>query len=332
MLRYLYGEDTYSINTAVTKIVADFVGGQKTDLNVNTLESAKLTLENFTDAVLSAPFLGDKKLTIVKNLIVEKENAELRKKIIETLQNVPASSDLIFVDAGKPDARDALYKYLQKNAECKYFGPTTELNLRQFITAKTAEQNIKIGSPALSKLTLFVGPDLWRLQNEILKLTAFISAGKRTEITVDDVELLVEPNIDLKIFDLTDALAAKNSKRAINLLDAFMKKNEDLMRVFNLVIYQIRNMLVIKDLLLRGEKNNIAKVAGLHPFVVQKTEQSLRKISAAELILFYQQLEEFDFAIKTSRIEIENALVLLFVNFCKNGKMGLSNKIAKSEL
>lgn len=322
MIRYLYGEDTYSIKMAVVKIVADFIEQQKSDLNVNTLEAEKLTYENLTDAVLSAPFLGDKKLTIIKNLIVEKDFAELRKKIIKTLENLSASSEVVFIDNGKPDARDGLYKFLGKNAKCKYFGPVSELTLRQFISAKTAEQNIKISNPALSKLTLFVGPDLWRLQNEILKLSAYAAAESRVEIAPEDVDLLVEPNINLKIFDLTDALATQNSTRTIQLLNAFIQNNEDLMMVFNLVVYQFRNILVIKDLLLRHE-TNIAKVAGIHPFVVQKTTQSLRKISFDELASFYRQLEEMDFALKSSRIEIENALVLLFVNFCKNDKMAL---------
>lgn len=320
MIRYFYGEDTYSIGATVKKIVADFIEEQKSDLNVNTLESAKLTYENFTDAIMSAPFLGDKKLTVVKNLILEKEFAEVRKKIIKMLGNLPATSDLVFVDAGKPDARDGLYKYLQKNATCKYFPPVSEITLRKFISAKIAQQNLKIDNSAVAKLALFVGPDLWRLKNEILKLTAFAVSEGRGEISTDDIDLLVEPNVDLKIFDLTDALAARNSTRAILLLNTFIQNNEDLMMVFNLVIYQARNMLIIKDLLARRE-SNIAKAAGLHPFVVQKTTQSLRQISFDELISFYQQLEEMDFALKSGRIEIENALVLLFVNFCKSDKI-----------
>jgi len=320
MIKYFYGEDTYSVSAVTTKIVADFVAGQQSDLNVNKIEAVNLTLENFTDATLSAPFLGDKKLTIVKNLIIEKDAADLRKKLIPYLDKLPATSDILFIDNGKPDARDALYKYLLKNAKCKYYAPVDDMTLRRFITAKTAELNIAISNPAMAKLSLFVGPDLWRLQNEILKLSAYIVAESRVEIIPEDIDLLVEPNINLKIFDLTDALATRNSARAIQLLNAFIQNNEDLMMVFNLVIYQFRNMLVIKDLLERREKN-ITKTASLHPFVVQKTIQSLRKISFEELASFYQQLEEMDFALKSSRIEIENALVLLFVDFCKSDKM-----------
>ena len=281
MIKFLYGENTYSVSIMAAKIVADFIEKQKTDLNVNKLEAGKLTMENFTDAVLSMPFLGDKKLTVVRNLLIEKENADLRKKIISTLEKLPETSEIIFVDEGKPDARDALYKFLIKNAQSKHYAPVDETTMRRFVTAKTAAAKVSISNQATAKLTLYVGPDLWRLQNEILKLAAFATSEKRNEITIDDIEQLVEPNIELKIFDLTDALAAGNSKRAIELLNAFIKNGDDLMMVFNLVIYQFRNMIIVKDLADRGERN-IAKSAGLHPFVVRKTEAAVRKISLEE--------------------------------------------------
>ena len=320
MIKFLYGEDTYSVSAVAAKIVADFIAGQQSDLNVNKLEANKLTLENFTDAVLSAPFLGDKKLTIVRNLLVEKDNSDLRKKLIPTLEKLPKTSEIIFVDEGKPDARDALFKFLIKNAKNKHYMPVDETTMRRFIAIKTAEQNIKISNQATAGLILYVGPDLWRLQNEILKLAAFATAQKHDEISLDDVEQLVEPNIELKIFDLTDALAARNSRRAIELLHSFMKNGDDMMMVFNLVIYQFRNMIIVKDLAQRGE-GNIAKTAGLHPFVVRKTEAAVRKISLEELAYFYRQLEDYDSALKSSEIEVENALVLLFVGFCKSGKI-----------
>lgn len=320
MIRYLYGEDTYSVAAVAAKIVADFVEKQASDLNVNTIEASRLTLENFADATLSAPFLGDKKLTVVKNLIVEKDSADLRKKLIVSLDKLPATSEILFVDEGKPDARDALYKFLLKNAKCKYYAPVDEVKLRRFITAKTTELNMTVSNQAAAKLSFFVGPDLWRLQNEILKLAAFAQAQSRTEISAEDIELLVEPNINLKIFDLTDALAARNSVRAIQLLDAFIQNDEDLMMVFNLVIYQFRNMIVIKDLIERKERD-IGKSAGLHPFVVRKTEQAVRKIEQGQLVSFYRQLEDYDYGVKTGKLGVEDALILLFVDFCKNGKM-----------
>lgn len=320
MIRFFYGENTYSLRAMAKKIVADFVEKQKSDLNVVTLESAKLTFESFSDAVLSAPFLGDRKLTIVKNLVAEKEHAELRKKIMTILPKLPANSDVVFIDAGKPDGRDGLFKWLTKNSTVKYYSAADESLVRRFIAEKIAEQNIKISPPALSKLTLYAGSDLWRLANEVAKLSAFTKAAGRDEITPTDVEALVEPDLELKVFDLTDALASRNSKRSIELLDKFIRKNEDLHKVFNLVIYQIRTMITVKELLERNERN-IAKICGLHPFVAQKTEALSRKITFTELTNFYEQIEEQDFLIKTGRTEIQNSLVLLFVNFCRNGKI-----------
>jgi len=320
MIRFLYGENTYSVSAMAAKIVADFVEKQKSDLNLNKLDADKLTLEKFSDAVLSTPFLGDKKMTVIKNLLVEKDNADLRKKLIPVLEKVPATSEIVFIDNGKPDARDALYKFLIKNAQSKNYALADEAMTRRFILTKLEGTGVKIDNKATAKLSLYVGPDLWRLQNEVLKLSSYALANDRKEISADDVEKLVEPNLELKVFDLTDALATKNSSVAIEKLNDFIRNGEDLMMVFNLVIYQLRNMIVIKDLTERKE-TNIAKTSGLHPFVVKKTLASVQKISLEELKKFYRKLEDFDAALKTSEIEIEDALVLLFVDFCKNDKI-----------
>ena len=143
----------------------------------------------------------------------------------------------------------------------------------------------------------------------------------REEISHEDVEAMIEPNITLKVFDLTDALATRNAKKVINIFNAFVSGGEDLFLVFNMIIYQIRNMLIIEDLINMGKKGEIVKLSGLHPFVVKKIEYSLGKFKKGELVSFYRNLGEIDWQVKTGQTQIETALDMLFVDFCKSDKI-----------
>jgi len=321
MLAFLYGEDTYSIKKATQKSVANFIEKEKTDLNLNIIKANELTIENFVAAVYSTPFLGEKKLVIVENLLLEREK-ELKDKLKSKIEKIPEFTTLFFVEEGKPDQREGLFKYLNKTATTKYFGPVDESKMRQFIKEKMQPENVAIANDALSKLILFIGADLWRLENELQKLILFIKSEDRKEIKTGDVELMIEPNLNLKIFDLTDALALRNTQKVISLFQSMLKKGEDVFMIFNMIIYQLRNMLIVEDLIKRQvQRNELAKKAGLHPFVITKTEQSLRKFRAGEIVKFYNSLKETDWKVKSGQIELESAMDLLLVEFCESGKI-----------
>jgi DNA polymerase-3 subunit delta len=317
---FIYGEDVYSIKNVTRKLVANFIEKEKSDLNIKIFESNDLTLEAFINSIMSAPFLGEEKLTVIKNFLINGDNKEMEKKILKYLEQIPEKSKVIFVEEGKPDARGALFKFLEK-INSKNFPPPNEIKIRQFITDLVTQSDLKITNQALSKVSQYVGPDLWQLENELLKLILYVKSINQTEITEENVEKLIEPNITLKIFDLTDALASRNGKKVIGIFNDFVRAGEDLFLVFNMIIYQVRNMLIVEDLINLGKKNDIAKLSGLHPFVVKKIEYSLSKFQKGELVSFYARLGDIDWQIKTGRSEIETALVMLFVDFCKSDKI-----------
>lgn len=317
---FLYGEDIYSIKNVTRKLVANFIEKEKGDLNVKIFESNDLSLEAFINSIMSAPFLGDEKLTVVKNFLISGDDKEMEKKILKYLEKIPEKSKVIFVEEGKPDARGALFKFLEKT-NSKNFPLPNEIKIRQFITDLVNQSDLKISNQALSKISQYVGPDFWQLENELSKLILYVKSLNKSEITEKDIEKLIEPNITLKIFDLTDALANRNKKKALEIFNDFVRAGEDLFLVFNMIIYQVRNMLIVEDLVKLGKKNDVAKISGLHPFVVKKIEYSLPKFKKGELVSFYQRLGDIDWQIKTGRADIETALVMLFVDFCKSDKM-----------
>ena len=79
-----------------------------------------------------------------------------------------------------------------------------------------------------------------------------------------------------------------------------------------MIAYQFKNLLIIKEL---QEAQNpygvIAKKAGLHPFVVQKSYSLCNQFSIEQLKKIYQKIFQIDLDIKTVKIESETALDLL---------------------
>ena len=79
-----------------------------------------------------------------------------------------------------------------------------------------------------------------------------------------------------------------------------------------MIAYQFRNLLSIKEMQeLQKPYGMIAKLCGLHPFVVQKSYYLCNQFSIEQLKKIYQKVFQVDSDIKTGKIEAELALDLL---------------------
>ena len=177
---------------------------------------------------------------------------------------------------------------------------------------KELDPRASIANSALEKLVAFSGGDTHTLNSEIQKLINFAD-GKI--IKDEDIEKLVTANISIKIFDTIDALGANKKKEAAKLFHEHLKRGEDPFYLFSMFVYQFRNLLKAADLKENSgsDEYEIARVTGLHPFVVKKSLSQIRNFSLAgqaldRLKIIYQQLAELDTKIKTGKIDIRLAL------------------------
>ena len=91
------------------------------------------------------------------------------------------------------------------------------------------------------------GSDLQALVNEIDKLILY--AGKDKSIPDSAIGLMLSASRQHKIFDLTDALGARNTRRALELLQNILDMGENPLAVVNIMARHFRQLLVVKDLL-----------------------------------------------------------------------------------
>lgn len=314
MLHFIYGEDNFSSSEALKKIESDFVK-EYGDLNFDKLEGSELKKGIIESKIEASPFLADKRLLIVQNLLRDGDK-EIKKAFEAKIKSIPSFSDVVIYENGLPDKRESIFKALDKIEGKQVFNPLNDYQLKSWIKARIEKENIQISDQASSKLLLYVGADLFRLENEIHKLIDFVNSKSKKEISVEDVTSLVEPNNSYKIFDLTDAIAARNPKKAIQVLEAFRNSGEDGFMIFNLIIHQVRIMLIVDDLSLHNP-DNIAKETSVHPFVVKKTLQNLKNFTKKKIFGMYAKLHDLDWKIKTGELDINTALEIVIVDFSK---------------
>jgi len=261
------------------------------------------------------PFLAKQRMIILEKFLTQ-AGKDLQKKLKDYLDEVPETSIVVFVEEGMPNEKNILFQKLQKIAKKIWiFNILKPFELEKWIRDKAIERKGRIDPQAVKILASYVGPDLWQMSAEIEKLILY--KGKDL-IKPADVELLVKAKLDNNIFNLVDALGNRELKKASRKLEELLKGGEPPLYILTMIIYQFRNILLVKDLLARGKgKSEIAKEIKLHPFVLQKTFAQAENFSLGQLKKIYQYLVDTDLAIKTGKIEPQLALNLLITKILK---------------
>lgn len=307
MIILLYGSDTYRSRRKLNEIVDHYRKIHKSGLNLKYLNLKEKSFEDFRDEFWSASMFDEKKLIILEGAFLSQD---FKENFLKNSKKLLASKDIIlFYEKGEVPKGHSLFKFLKKCAKSQEFKLLEGQRLKNWAGKELESYGLKIEPEALTKLTNYVGNDLWRMTNEIRKL---VNYKKNERIEDKDIELLIGPRIETDIFKTIDALALKDKKQALRLIHKHLEKGDSPIYLLSMIHFQFRNLLIIRELIERHYPYYaILKTSKLHPFVVKKNYQQAIKFSLQELKKIYQKIFQIDLSIKTGKIEPETALDLI---------------------
>jgi len=324
MLFLLYGPDTFRLREKLKQLKEKFKREvDPSGINLICVNSEKPTLDEIKKAITVSSFLAKKRMVIIENIISGKET-NLKKNLLEIIKNKNLLKDTIVIlveeqpqknDSKKKDKKNPLSEIFKLCDYKQEFPLLSEGELAAWIKNRIKKNNGSITNQATELLASYTGPDLWALNNEINKLTAY---KNDQEITEEDVINMVKSKIDDNIFQLTDAISQKDSKRSLKLINDFLQNGYAESYILNMIIFQFRNLLAVKSL----QDNNstiaqIRKELKLHPFVLQKNMVQAKRFSLTEIKKIYNQLLDIDGKIKTSQAKPLVLFDLFLVNLTK---------------
>ncbi|MFL5806419.1 MAG: DNA polymerase III subunit delta [Roseiflexaceae bacterium] len=315
MLYLLYGPDEYARSEALAALKAQ-VPPDLADLNVTTLDGRKLKLNTLIGACVVFPFLTDRRLVIVQDLLKHQKAGKERDELRAYLERIPATCDLVFVESEDFDKRSAVFTYLKKRAELREFQPKEGAELLRWLAERASLLSAKLDPAAAQRLIGYVGGDSRALINELAKLASH--AGRGGRITIDAVELLVQDGQEQSLFAFIDELSARRRSTALQGLRRLFADGQAATYILFMVARQVRILLGVKELAAqRLRPDDIAARLGQRPFVIRKALDQVRGFSEAELAQLHDRMLELDQATKTGRIEAETGLELLVAEMCR---------------
>lgn len=294
------GEDTYSSTQKLLFWKNEFIKKYGEDSNIEVFEGDNMNIAQFDTNLETMPFLSDKRLIIIKNLI-ELGDKIAHEKVAKALEKMPDFCILVFHENGPVDKRGILYKKIKALGTVDEFNHLAPAEMTKWILNTAKKQFIIISNTTAGYLALHCGAELWRVSNELEKLKVF---AEDKEVTTKMIDELVTPALSASIFKLTDSIAVKNANDSLKTFETLVDCGEELTMVFFMIVRHFRILIQVQDMAQKKEpQTTITKKLGQHPFVIQKTLSQCRNFNAKKLEEIYQKLLKIDTAFKTGRIK-----------------------------
>ena len=319
MLIIFYGKDSFRSHKHMKEMTAKF----KKDRDPQNLNTIILDCEkdkNILEQVLASPFLCEKRMVILKNLLISK-NADTQEEIIKYIKEkrIPEENVILFwegTDSFKTTIAKKLFELLVKEKYSQNFEEFKGVKLGSWILTQTKDRNGKITPEAVQYLMLHSKNDMWKIDSLLDQLCAY--CGKE-EIKEEDVQLFLDEKADDNIFNLVDVIVGRQEKQAYKMIREQYRKGEDVQFIFSMLLRQFRILLELRDLFERSDKNTsdvLAKKLNLHPFVVKKSLPLVRQYDLMKLKNIYKQLLDLDIAIKTGQGNNQTLLDMFVAKVC----------------
>ena len=149
------------------------------------------------------------------------------------------------------------------------------------------------------------------ITKELEKLFSYTM--EKTDITKEDVDAICVTQIANHIFDMVNAVAEKQQKKALDLYYELLALKEPPMRILFLMTRQYRMLFQVKHLANKGySKKEIAAKTGLHPFAVGKYMDQAKYFKASELRMVMEYSADIEQRVKTGLLT-DNLAVELFI-------------------
>jgi len=290
-------------------------GLEMIDGAADNAEQAVARISSTIEALQTLPFFGSTKVIWLKNANFLGDDQKARSMAVQSaleqlseLLEAGFGSEVTFLlSATEVDKRRSFYRTLVKRAAVQVFDRLDsgragwEEAACEIVRSRAKKRKLPFDDEALDLFVLLTGGDTRQIDNELEKIDTFL--GKDRAVNVEIVRELVPLSRAGIIFELSNALAARDLELALTLVRRLLDQGETAIGILlAAIVPTIRNLLLAKDLIeqhgIRRLHSPFQFIAVMNRLPAKATEHLPRKkdgsINAYGLAIAAQHANQFD--------------------------------------
>lgn len=285
----LTGDDAFVVKSAVNMFLS--LTGSFRELNYISF-GKEATASDIIAALGAPPMLANVRVVQVNDCAADP------KKLNEYLSHPSPTSVLLIVGSLGAGYKETIA--LAETVDCNRLDARF---LAGWATKKAASMGCRLTDDAAMTLAEYCDRDMHRITNELNKLAVY--AGADT-VDAETVRAMVTPDLEYKVFELSEAITSKKKARAVELAQKMLAENESPTALLYMLFNHFRRLLYVS---LDPSSDTLASDLKVKEYAVKAAVRQASAYSARRLKAIVDRLHFYDAAIKAGEFTDRNALL-----------------------
>ena len=225
----LYGEEAYLKKQYKERFIKAMLPEGDT-MNYAYYEGKNTDIKEVIDLAETLPFFSERRLIVFENTGFFKNSGADMADYISG--GIPDTTYFIFIES-EVDKRSKLYKAVKAKGHIAELGVQDENTLRRWVQSLVKKEHKTMEPSDIAYFLNKVGTDMENILREMEKLVCY--AMDRDNLTREDVDAVCVTQITSHIFEMVNAVADKNQRKALDLYYELLALKEPPMRILFLL-------------------------------------------------------------------------------------------------
>lgn len=295
-LLYLYGEETFTLERTLKRLIHATVPDDARDFNLTILHHKEFTSAKLLDTARTYPIFSSHRMIVVKEAH-QIAAAEL-DPLLPYIHDPSPETILVFVGE-KIDARRKFFQDFKKHGELVEFKKLYDNQMPAAIRDLAQVVGLALTEAALAVFCRRVSSNLQDVHTELEKLAIYVGDRKLADIA--DIDAVVTGSRQETVFALNDALGECNAKQSILLIEKILDEGIPALVVLSMMVRHFRNLWKIREMVEQNRpRAEMAKIAAVNPYFLDGLIRQSRNFSSRRLRRVFELFVATDLALKSA--------------------------------
>ena len=304
----LDGEERLMVDEAVAALKAAAVPAHAADFNYDAFNAREAKLARIVEAAQTLPAFAQRRMVLVTDAEhIDPDNAQ---ELVTYLEDPSPSTVLVLVATGNFDARTRLYKALEKAGATYRYGRPTLREMPDAVRARADALGLRVEPGAVRALVDALGTDVSGAAQALEVLALYVGPDSGRPIRAEDVARMITVTKEENIFQLVDAIGARDKAAAIQGLHVMLSNDQaHPLQLLALVARHYRNLMKARAAQAAGvDHDALPRLLGVPSFALDKMLRQARGYSGRALFDALAAIAAADRALKGGRLEPVRAM------------------------
>lgn len=288
---FFIGDEPFFMDKITDYISKNVLAEHERDFNQTIFYGKDSDAAAINDTARRFPMMAERQVVIVKE-------AQSLKNIeqLQVYAENPLNTTILVINykGDKSRKTTALIKQIKKVGVVFESTKLRDYQIATWIKKYAASKKLTINDRSTFLLAEYLGTDLSKITNAIDKL--IINANGNNKITADSIEKYIGISKDYNIFELQNALGARDILKANKIINYFAANEKNNPMVVTIIRLHSYFSNVLKFYFLKNKQNDqaVAKSLGIHSFFVKDYRKASQIYPPKKLVGIIALLREYD--------------------------------------